>query len=86
MAKKQAISIIIIILALAGAGVLLYLLIFSSAPAPVATTTAPNPILPHGNNLDFSAVTKFNEAGNRINYPKVTPAEIGQPLNSIIQQ
>jgi hypothetical protein len=84
MKIKQIILIIIVIAALAGAGVFGYMSVKGKSTGTTKKKTGT--ILPHGNNLDFGTVDKFNETGRQFEYPATTPADLGQPLNEIISQ
>lgn len=90
MKMKQNILLIIIIAALAGAGVFAYLSFFKkTTEAPIvdnALSSSKGNILPHGTDLNFEKVNKFNQTGTQFSYPQATPADIGSPLNDIISQ
>jgi flagellar basal body-associated protein FliL len=83
---KQIIVLIVIIAVLAGAGVFGYKFLMSSVPNKNAAVTTKSEILPHGTNLDFSKVKKFNPNARLNTYPIVSPTETGLQLNDMISQ
>ncbi len=86
MKIKQTIILIVIVVALAGAGVFAYMTFGSPVAEVPATQETKAIILPHGNNLDFDDVNKFNETGRQFQYPVTLQSDIGLQLNEIISQ
>ena len=89
MKLKKLLILIIIVVTLGGAGVFAYMsLSETGTSAEVAATNeqAKAIILPHGSDLNFDNINKFNQTGKTFQYPAVTPADIGPELNAIISQ
>jgi hypothetical protein len=58
----------------------------TNAPVPgMAGAAAGSAILPHGRGLNFTTLKKYNPDQKVFNYPVVSPAEVGPPLNEIIK-
>lgn len=89
MKLKQIISIVIVIAALAGAGVFAYMSLKSEVDTATQATSSEQQtaiILPHGNELNFDQVNKYNQTGQQFQYPQTTAADTGLQLNEIISQ
>ncbi len=86
MRFKQIIILLVIMAALAGAGVFAYKSFTNERSKSKTTETAQSAILPHGTELDFATLKKFNPSGKLFNYPNVTNDQAGAALNEIISQ
>lgn len=90
MQIKQIVLTIIIIVALGVAGFFAYKAFFSGPSAIVLVTPedkgpVQGAILPHGTELDFDIVKKFNKNSKLFPYPVVTPTDIGQELGGLVK-
>jgi hypothetical protein len=86
MQIKKIIIVIVMIIALVGGGYFAYQYWGKTALTPTEKVVSTRVILPHGTNLNFNKVNKFNETGRTFTYPKVDPLEAGLPLDAIISQ
>lgn len=89
MTIKKLLILIIVVVTLGGAGVFAYMSLSETGTSTeVAATNAQGQaiILPHGSDINFDNINKFNQTGKTFQYPQVTPADIGQELNAIISQ
>jgi hypothetical protein len=94
MNKKLIIQLVIISAAFIGAGVVLYNGFFKNnntsalVPAQRAALAVPqnqSAVLPYGNKLDFSVLTKQNLFYNQVSYPLLDPAnDYGIPEPNLI--
>lgn len=78
----------VIVVALVVAGIFAYKAFSGSSSAtlttPGTTESLNGAILPHGTSLDFDTVKKFNKNDKLFPYPTVTPNDIGQQLNGLM--
>lgn len=93
MKTKQIILLVIIIVAVAVAGVFFYKTFSKNiqtealqAQTDAVAASSGSKILPHGDQLDFDTVRKFNPNKQFNQYPAVTSDEAKSQLNSIISQ
>ncbi len=51
-----------------------------------AISTEKTSILPHGNQLNFEAIKKYNPDGKLFNYPSVGPEQVGTNVADILKK
>lgn len=93
MQSKQIILVAIIVVALGVAGLFAYKAFFGSGSSSAiinevdtSNQSVSGAILPYGTDLDFDTVKKFNKNGKLFPYPTVTPTDVGQELNTLVNQ
>ena len=84
--SKNIIIVIVVIVVFIAAAFVLYNGVGQKEPvAPVPSGNLSTSILPHGNQLEFDQVKKYNPDGKLFNYPKVSPDNIGVNLPGILK-
>jgi hypothetical protein len=90
--RKQLITLGVVVGSLAIAFVLLYFAIVGMKSKPTTDASATSTpaakkssLLPLGDTIDFSKINQYNGSGRQNAPIKVSPSEIGKPLDKILK-